>query len=124
MTTKLNLPQNPTNDSANEVKAFYDEYYTKPLSYPSNQVDAVVGFFESRDFDKSAAISVATVLMRQAKLDGVKVFELLDTLKGLNELQLSAIVTEVMNASRDRISTIGFKVDNNINQVEARNILY
>lgn len=124
MTTKLNLPQNPTNDSANEVKAFYDEYYTKPLSYPSNQVDAVVGFFESRDFDKSAAIAVSTVLMRQAKLDGVKVFELLDTLKGLNELQLSAIVTEVMNASRDRISTIGFKVDNNINQVEARNILY
>lgn len=124
MTTKLNLPQNPTNDSANEVKAFYDEYYTKPLSYPSNQVDAVVGFFESRDFDKSAAIAVSTVLMRQAKLDGIKVFELLDTLKGLNELQLSAIVTEVMNASRDRISTIGFKVDNNINQVEARNILY
>jgi len=124
MTTKLNLPQNPTNDSANEVKAFYDEYYTKPLSYPSNQVDAVVGFFESREFDKSAAIAVSTVLMRQAKLDGVKVFELLDTLKGLNELQLSAIVTEVMNASRDRISTIGFKVENNINQVEARNILY
>ena len=62
--------------------------------------------------------------MRQAKLDGVKVFELLDTLKGLNDLQLSAIVTEVMNASRDKISTIGFKVENNINQVEARNILY
>ena len=124
MTTKLNLPQNPTNDSANEVKAFYDEYYTKPLSFPSNQVDAVVGFFESRDFDRSASIAVSTVLMRQAKLDGVKVFELLDTLKGLDTLQLSAIVTEVMNASRDRISTIGFRVDNTIDQVESRNIIY
>lgn len=124
MTTKLNLPQELTNDSASEVKAFYDEYYTKPLSFPSNQVDAVVGFFESRDFDRSASIAVSTVLMRQAKLDGVKVFELLDTLKGLDTLQLSAIVTEVMNASRDRISTIGFRVDNTIDQVESRNIIY
>jgi len=124
MTTKLNLPAEQSSDSATAVKAFYDEYYTKPLSFPSNEVDAVVGFFESKDFDRSASIAVSTVLMRQARLDNIKVFELLDTLKGLNNLQLSSIVTEVMNASRDRISTIGFRVDNNINQVEARNIIY
>lgn len=121
---KLNLPQNTTIDSADEVKAFYDEYYTKPLSFPSNQVDAVVGFFESKDFDRSAAIAVSTVLMRQSKLDNVNVFELLDTLKGLSDLQLSSIVTEIMNASRDRISTIGFKIENQIDRVESRNILY
>lgn len=124
MTTKLNLPQETTNDSAGEVKAFYDEYYVKPLSFPSNQVDAVVGFFESREFDRSAAIAVSAVLMRQANLDGVKVFELLDTLKGLNDLQLSSIITEIMNASRDKISTIGFKVEDAVDRVEARNILY
>ena len=123
-TQKLNLPSQGTTDSADEVKAFYDEYYTKPLSFPSNQVDAVVGFFESRNFDKSASIAVASILLKQAKLDDVNVFELIDTLKGLQEVQLSAIVTEVMNASRDRVSTIGFKIDNTIDQVESRNIIY
>jgi hypothetical protein len=121
---KLNLPSQNDTDSADSVKAFYDEYYVKPLSFPSNQVDAVIGFFEARNFDKSASIAVGSVLLKQAKLDQVNVFELLDTLKGLSELQLSSIVTEVMNASRDRVSTIGFKVDNTIEQVEARNIIF
>lgn len=123
-TNKLNLPIQEPTDSAAEVKQFYNEYFTKPLSFPSNQVDAVVGFFESRDFDRSAAIAVSSILLRQAKLDSVNVFELLDTLKGLDGLQLSAIVTEVMNANRDRISTIGFKLDNPQDQIEARNIIY
>jgi hypothetical protein len=121
---KLNLPSQGANDSAEEVKAFYDEYFTKPLSFPSNEVDAVIGFFESRNFDKSASIAVATILLKQSKLDQVNVFELLDTLKGLNEVQLSSIVTEVINANRDKISTIGFKVDNNLQQIESRNIIY
>jgi Glu-tRNA(Gln) amidotransferase subunit E-like FAD-binding protein len=123
-TNKLNLPIQDDTDSADTVKAFYDEYYTAPLSYPSNQVDAVVGFFEARDFDKSAAVAVASILLKQSKLDGINVFELLDTLKGLSEIQLSAIVTEVMNANRDRVSTIGFKVTNTQQHVEARNIIY
>lgn len=123
-TNKLNLPIQEPTDSAAEVKEFYNEYFSKPLSFPSNQVDAVVGFFEARDFDRSAAIAVSSVLMRQAKLDGINVFELLDTLKGLQEIQLSAIVTEVMNANRDRISTLGFKLENSQNQVESRNIIY
>lgn len=123
-TNKLNLPIQESTDSAAEVKLFYNEYFSKPLSFPSNQVDAVVGFFESRDFDRSAAVAVSSVLLRQSKLDGINVFELIDTLKGLQEVQLSAIVTEVMNANRDRISTIGFKLENNQEQVEARNIIY
>lgn len=123
-TQKINLPSKENTDSAKEVKEFYDEYYSKPLSFPSNQVDAVVGFFESKNFDRSASIAVAGVLLKQSKLDQINVFELIDTLKGLQDVQLSAIVTEVMNASRDRVSTIGFKIDNPIEHVESRNIIY
>jgi hypothetical protein len=63
-------------------------------------------------------------MMQQAKLDGIKVFELLDTLKGLNELQISNVVTEVMNYNREKISTIGYKIDEIADRTEARNILY
>ena len=61
--------------------------------------------------------------MQQAKLDDVNVFELLDTLKGLDALQLSAVVTEVINYNRSKISTLGYKLDKSANKLEVRNVL-
>lgn len=116
------LPNTSNPDSASGVKQFYNQYFTKPLSFPSNDVDAVIGFFQSRGFSKTGAISVGTVLLAQAKLDGIKVFELLDTLKKADSIQLSNVVTEVLNYSREKSSTLGYKVDNTKQRVEARNI--
>ena len=121
---KLNLPKEVKTDSADQTKQFFNQYFSAPLSFSANEVDAVLGFFESRDFEKSAAQSISTVLMQQAKIDGVKVFELLDTLKGLNSIQLSNVVTEIMNYNREKISTIGYKIDEVADRTEARNILY
>lgn len=121
--TKLNLPKSKSADSADKTKLAFTNYFNKPLSFPSNEVDAVIGFFSKRDFDESAAIAVGTVIMQQAKLDGIKVFEVLDTLKGLNELQLSVVVTEIMNYNREKISTIGFKIEDIVERTEARNII-
>jgi len=106
-----------------EITTFFDEFYSKELSFPSNQVDAVIGFFENRNFDKTAAIAVSTVLLKQAKIDNVNVFKLLDTLKGLEAVQLSAVVTEVLNYSRARTSTLGFKRTESSNKTEKRNIV-
>lgn len=60
--------------------------------------------------------------MSQAKLEGVNVFKLLDTLKNLDNVQLSNVVTEVLNASREKISMLGFKVLTVDETVESRNI--
>jgi len=106
-----------------EITTFFDEFYSKELSFPTNQVDAVIGFFENRNFDKTAAIAVSTVLLKQAKIDNVNVFKLLDTLKGLEAVQLSAVVTEVLNYSRARTSTLGFKRTESSNKTEKRNIV-
>lgn len=122
-TVKLNLPAKDTTDSAKASKRLFNTFYSKQLSYPSNEVDAVIGFLENKGFDKEAARSTGAVLLQQAKLDGIKVFELLDTLKGLTKIQLSATVATVINFNREKTSSIGFKVDNNINYVESRNIL-
>lgn len=117
-----NLPNEKTTDSADKVKTYFDTYYYKQISYPANDVDAVVNFFEKRGFQRTGAISVASVLLRQAKIDGVKVFELIDTLKGLDSVQLSSIVAEVLNANRPRISKLGYKQDLSAIQSEMRNI--
>jgi len=119
-----NLPKAKSNDSANEVKEFFNQYLTESISYPANDVDAVIGFFENRDFEKTSAIAVATVLLQQAKIDNIKVFELLDSLQGLNKTQLSDIVANVLNYSREKISTLGFKVESNYEKIEKRNIIY
>ena len=105
------------------VVEFFDNYYNKTLEFPSNEFDAVIGFFTKRGFDKTSAISVGQSLLKQAKLDNVKTFELLDTLKGLEEVQLSRVVTEVLNFQRHKGSTLGFKVDTNIEYFEKRNIV-
>ena len=116
------LPQtDKTNDQ--RVTSFFDNYFNKKLSYPSNEVDAVIGFFKIRGFEESAAISTSSVLLQQAKIDGVKVFKLLDTLKGLEDVQLSAVVTEVLNYNRLPTSTLGYKVNTTANKTEKRNIL-
>lgn len=118
-----NLPKPPVTDSAAEVKSFFNNYFVDPITFSANDVDTVVGFFEKRGFENTAATSVATVLLTQAKLDNVKIFKLLDTLKGLTDVQLSALVTEVLNYNRPKISTLGYKTQPDTDNFEARNII-
>jgi len=110
-------------DSANSVKEFFNKYFVEPISYPANQVDAVVGYFEKRGFDATSATGVATVLLQQAKIDNVNVFTLLDTLKGISDVQLSQVVAEILNYNRSKISTLGYKITSVSDRTESRNIV-
>lgn len=121
--TYSNLPRPPVTDSAAEVKSFFNNYFVEPLTFAANDVDTVVGYFEKRGFQKEAATSTATVLLTQAKLDNVKIFKLIDTLKGLSEVQLSALVAEVLNYNRPKISTLGYKTPPLVDNFETRNII-
>lgn len=115
--------ENKPSDSATEVKEFYDRYFVKRISYPAAEVDAVFNFFTKRNFEEQAARAVSSVLLEQAKLDGIKVFKLLDTLKGLSDVQLSSVVTEILNYNRPRSSTLGYRVENQSQFNELRNII-
>ncbi len=125
MTIPSSASNLPRRDDSNDdvTKRFFNTYYTSSLAFPSNEVDAVVGFFESKGFAKSAAQSVGAVLMQQAKIDGVKVFELLDTLVQFDKIQLSFTVAQIINFNRQKISTLGFKVAPTKTPLESRNIM-
>lgn len=110
-------------DSSDKTRLLFDRYFTKEISYPSNQVDAVVGFFRKRGFDELASVSVAAVLLQQAKIDNVNVLELLDSLKGLDKVKLSNLVTAILNANRSKISKLGYRAEAVLNNLEARNII-
>ena len=122
--SETNLPRKPDErDSGVVVKRYFNTFYGKELAFPSNDVDAVIGFLENKGFDKSAALSTGTILLKQAKLDGIKVFELLDTLKGLDKLQLSYTVTQILNFNRQKISTLGYRIADTRKPTESRNIM-
>ena len=118
-----NLPITQTQEPKTETRRFFD-HITKPtLTFATNDVDAMVGYFESRGFSKQSAISTATVLLTQAKIDGINAFTLIDTLKGIDDVKLSSIVTEILNANRSKISSLGYKDTTASNQTEKRNIV-
>lgn len=116
------LPPTEVNDSSAEVRSFFDKYFKHQITFPSNQIDAVLGFFLKRGFSEQAAKSTAIVLLNQARLDNVNPFQLVDTLSGLTEVQLSQVVTEIMNSYRDRTSVLGFKITALEETLESRNI--
>jgi len=115
-----NLPSD--NKNTDEVRNFFDKFFLHQITFPTNQIDAVVGFFSKRGFDDSAARSTAIVLLNQARLENVNPFKLLDTIKGLTDAQLSQVVTEVLNVHRDRSSALGFKLTTVEETTESRNI--
>ena len=118
-----NLPPIEPVDSSSEVKQFFDKFFVNKVSFPTDQIDAVVGFFLKREFDIESARSTAIVLLNQARMDNVNVFVLLDTLKGLTDVQLSQVVTQVLNAYREKTSLLGYRIEPLIDNYETRNIL-
>ena len=112
----------PSQSNDQRVTSFFDKYFTQTLEFASNDVDAVVGFFTKRGFDEAAAISTGSILLQQAKIDGIKIFTLLDTLKGFDEVKLSAVVAEVLNYNRLSTSVLGLKNTTATNTLEKRNI--
>jgi hypothetical protein len=111
-------------DSSTEVKEFFNKYFSKKISVTSNQVDSVVGFFSKRGFDTNSAVAVATVLLQQAKVDNVNIFKVIDTLQGLDQVQLSKLVATILNTNRSKTSNIGYKIENTATTSEKRNIVY
>jgi hypothetical protein len=117
------LPVSSRVDSAEGTRLFFDAYGKEPLEFGATDIDATIGFFEKRGFGSSAANSVAAVVLKQAKLDNVPVFQLLDTLKEFDGVQLSALITEILNNNRSTTSTLGYKFVDVEKQNQTRNIL-
>ena len=111
---------NKSTDSATEVKSFFDRYFSKSISITSNEVDSVLGFFKKRKFEENAAIAVTTVLLQQAKSENKNIFELLDSLKGLDEVKLSQLVAAILNNNRSKVSALGYTNDYQVVTYENR----
>lgn len=119
----MNTINLPVSTDTTDVKQFFDKFFVNQISFPSNQIDAVVGFFLKRNFDIESARSTSIVLLNQARIDNVNVFELVDTLKTLTDVQLSQVVAQVLNAYREKVSLLGYRIAPMTDTYESRNIV-
>ena len=108
---------------AESTTEYFDKYYLKDIAYKASEVDAVIAYFLKRGFDQPAAINTAILLLEQASLNNVPAFSLIDTLKGLTDVQLSNVVAQILNFSRENTSAIGYKFISNENLFDKRNII-
>ena len=89
---------------------YFERYGEIPLEFSAVDVSAAVAFFTTAGFADDAAQVSALTILRQAKLDQTPIFEILDTLKGFDNKQLSQLVAEILNNDRVATSSLGFRV--------------
>jgi len=120
--TSLPIP-NISKTSTKNIKVFFDRYYTTPVNLSDDEISSSIAFFESKGFEKSAALAVSIMLINQAKNDKVTLFTLLDSLRKLSEIQLNELVAEILNYNRRNSSVVGFKKPLIRKTFESRNII-
>ena len=117
--TNIPAPKLPNGSS---IQSF-DAYYNQPLELSANVLAAMTGFFTSRGFESVAAESITVLIMKQAKKDGYNPMEILDTLKGLADVEISALVAEIVNYNRFKTSALGYAMKFEPNTEVLRNII-
>ena len=113
----------PVSTSQNQTVQAFDSYMEAPVEINSSVLAAMKGYFTNRDFGEVAAESIAVTIIRQAKQDNYNPMQILDTLKGLDNVQLSGLVSEILNYNRFKSSSLGYAQKSQPNPEILRNIL-
>ena len=113
----------PSNTKKFNIDQFYNRKIDSSTNFKTEDIDAVIGYFQKRGFDEIAAINTGGVLLRQSYQDKLPVFELIDTLRGLSDVQLSRLVAQILNINRGKSSAIGYRIPDRKNLFDQRNIL-
>lgn len=111
-------------DSADRVRNFFDKFYGEPVSFNASEFDSVKGYFEKRGFDENSSQSITGILLTQAKKENIPAFQLINTLKGIDDVQLSFVVNQILNYSRQKNTVLGYKREQPPEMFESRNIVY
>jgi len=119
--TYSNLPGLKQQDNAT-LQAF-DTYYSQPIEIKVSTLDSMVSFFTSRGFDQTSAESVSVIIITQARKDNLNPMQVLDTLKGLGEVEISALVAEIINFNRFKTSFLGYTRNFQFNEEVSRNVM-
>lgn len=120
---RYNYTNLPTyTEKSNTVKGF-EGYQNLPIGHDPTTYAAFIGFFQSRGFQEVASEMISETLLTQAKQDGYNPIQILDTLKGLDNVNISGIVAEILNYNRFKSSSLGSGTISPTNTEVERNII-
>ena len=105
--TLTNIPVTKPASSSDSTLKVFNQYFQSPIELNNNELVATIGFFEKRGFGGSAAENIAIAILTQAKKDGFSAMQIIDTLSGLDNVQISSLVAEILNYNRYKTSAIG-----------------
>lgn len=117
-----NLPQKEKDRLQKTIDSLTVDQYVEPYQFNVNDYDTTVGFFVKRGFDRQPAEETAYIILKQSKIDSVPVGQILDLLTNASPVQLSELVTVILNANRFKTSKLGVRNTKASKDVVSRNI--
>ena len=118
-----NLPQKDQDNLQKTINALTENQYVENFQFTQNDIDAAIGFFVRRGFDRHPAEQTAYVILQQAKIDSVPAQQILDSLTKASPTQLSELISVILNANRYKSSRIGVRSSRTSSDFASRNIL-
>jgi hypothetical protein len=106
-TAYTNVPYSDKKLSDSTVQSF-NSFYSYPIELHAGTLNAITGFFTSRGFDSAAAQAIAVIIITQSKKDGFNPMQVLDTLKGYGNVEVSTFVSTILNFNRYKTSFLGY----------------
>lgn len=121
ITTATNF-DTPDISSAVDSRKYFNNFYAKPFEIgPAG--DAIVGFFEQRIPNKSAAKNLASVVIYTSLAQNLNPMETLNQFKQLQPGELNNYLTAFLNINRAPTSFLGFRDSPPTNNYVQRTIL-
>ena len=118
-----NLPPKEKDQLEKTIEKLTTTDYETGYQFAAGDYDAAIGFFVKRGFARASAESTAYVILAQAKIDNVNPQEVLDKLGHATEIQLSEIITIILNANRYKSSRLGVRKTLTAKETVSRNII-
>ena len=103
-----NLPSPSSVESSSDfTNKALNQYHDLSVQLNHDVTTAMTGMLESRGFSIDSAEMIAITIMVQAKRDGYNPMTVFESIKKLNETDLSQIISEILNYNRLKTSVLG-----------------
>jgi|TARA_R110000803_G_scaffold6485_8_gene21058 hypothetical protein len=118
-----NLPPKQKDGLDKTIEKLSTTNYETEYQFNVGEYDSAIAFFVKRGFSRVAAESTAYVILSQSKIDNIAPHELLDKLTKATPVQLSELITIILNANRYKSSRLGVRRALTTKETVSRNII-
>jgi hypothetical protein len=100
-------PATATASSSDATNNEFNQYNDVPIQFDHNVLTAMKGMLENRGFSSDSSESISITIMIQSKRDGYNPMTVLESMKKLDENDLSQLLSEILNYNRLKTSVLG-----------------